>query len=115
MLRPLDRRTFLARSAAGFGALALAGCGVPSSRASSGGPSPVRPATLRAFAPVRISRDRILHTQVGLRPYRERGFVVRGERLAGKVVIHNYGHGGGGLSLSWGSSALAVAEAVDTT
>ena len=30
--------------------------------------------------------------------------------MGGKVVIHNYGHGGGGISLSWGSSALAVRE-----
>lgn len=31
-----------------------------------------------------------------------------------KLVIHNYGHGGGGISLSWGSSALAVREAPAT-
>ena len=28
-----------------------------------------------------------------------------------KLIIHNYGHGGGGITLSWGSSALAVREA----
>ncbi|HVS63045.1 MAG TPA: FAD-dependent oxidoreductase, partial [Thermoanaerobaculia bacterium] len=38
------------------------------------------------------------------------GFVVRSERLDDHLVVHNYGHGGGGLSLSWGSSALAVRE-----
>ena len=48
---------------------------------------------------------------VGLRPYRPSGFVVRGERMGEKLVIHNYGHGGGGITLSWGSSALAVREA----
>jgi D-amino-acid oxidase len=111
----IDRRTFLARGAAGLGGLVLAGCGVPSPREPSGPRSLVPPASPQAFVPVRISRDRIVRTQVGLRPYRDAGFVVRGERLAGKVVIHNYGHGGGGLSLSWGSSSLAVAEAVATT
>lgn len=55
--------------------------------------------------------DRIVRVVVGLRPYRRSGFVVRRERLDDKDVIHNYGHGGGGLSLSWGSSALAVREA----
>ena len=27
-----------------------------------------------------------------------------------RLVVHNYGHGGGGISLAWGSSALAVRE-----
>ncbi len=39
--------------------------------------------------------------------------MVRGERLGEKIVIHNYGHGGGGITLSWGSAALAVREAPD--
>jgi D-amino-acid oxidase len=110
----MHRRDFLARSLAGLaglGALGLPGCG-PTRPALAAGILP-RPA--RALAPVRVSRDRIVRTLVGLRPYRDRGFVVRGERLGEKVVVHNYGHGGGGLSLSWGSSTLAVDEAVATT
>jgi D-amino-acid oxidase len=110
----MRRREFLARGLtglAGLGALGLPGCG-PSRPAPADGIVP-RPA--RAFAPVHISPDRIQRTLVGLRPYRDGGFVVRGERMGEKVVIHNYGHGGGGLSLSWGSSSLAVGEAVATT
>ena len=49
---------------------------------------------------------------VGHRPYRPAGFVVRRDEFDDKRVIHNYGHGGGGISLSWGSSALAVREAL---
>jgi glycine/D-amino acid oxidase-like deaminating enzyme len=48
----------------------------------------------------------------GLRPYRPHGFVVRREQYDDKTVIHNYGHGGGGITLSWGSSALAVRESM---
>jgi glycine/D-amino acid oxidase-like deaminating enzyme len=59
----------------------------------------------------RISKDRIVRVIVGHRPYRPSGFVVRREPIDGRNIIHNYGHGGGGISLSWGSSALAVREA----
>jgi glycine/D-amino acid oxidase-like deaminating enzyme len=34
--------------------------------------------------------------------------VVRAEKLGEKLVIHNYGHGGGGVTLSWGTSQIAV-------
>jgi len=40
--------------------------------------------------------------------------VVRADRLGEKVVVHNYGHGGGGISLSWGSSNLAAELVQDT-
>jgi len=45
---------------------------------------------------------------VGLRPYRPSGFVVRAEKLDDTLVVHNYGHGGGGITLSWGTGKLAV-------
>ena len=44
----------------------------------------------------------------GLRPFRPSGFVVRAEKLDSKTVIHNYGHGGSGITLSWGTAQLAV-------
>lgn len=34
--------------------------------------------------------------------------MVREERLGAKRLVHNYGHGGAGITLSWGSSRLAV-------
>lgn len=30
-----------------------------------------------------------------------------------RLIVHNYGHGGGGISLAWGSSALALRELGD--
>jgi glycine/D-amino acid oxidase-like deaminating enzyme len=50
---------------------------------------------------------------VGLRPYRASGFVLRGERLDAKTLIHNYGHGGSGMSLSWGTSFMAAEMAAE--
>ena len=63
---------------------------------------------LRPLAPVKVARNRIIRTVVGLRPFRPEGFVVREERVGNKLLIHNYGHGGSGVTLSWGTSSLAV-------
>ena len=62
----------------------------------------------RRLAPVRISRERIIREVVGLRPYRSEGFVVDAERIGNKFLINNYGHGGAGITLSWGTASLAV-------
>ena len=61
-----------------------------------------------ALPPVRVAADREIRTIAGLRPYRPSGFVVRAERIGDLLVIHNYGHGGGGITLSWGTARLAV-------
>ena len=61
------------------------------------------------LAPVLVSPDREIRTVVGLRPHRPSGFVVKAEKLGEKLVIHNYGHGGAGITLSWGTSQLATA------
>ena len=57
---------------------------------------------------VHVSADREIRTVVGLRPFRPSGFVVRAEKLEDTLVVHNYGHGGGGITLSWGTGKLAV-------
>jgi len=62
----------------------------------------------RYFAPVKVSRDRVIREVVGLRPYRPDGFRVEAERIGEKLLVHNYGHGGAGITLSWGTASLAV-------
>ena len=58
--------------------------------------------------PVQVSEDRVIRKVAGLRPYRPSGFVVRADKLGDKLLVHNYGHGGGGVTLSWGSARLAA-------
>ena len=92
----LDRRTFAAGSAA-----LLSGC-------TTVGVRPRTFANCSPLAPVNVDAGRVIRTVAGLRPYRESGFVVRAEALGDKRLIHNYGHGGSGITLSWGSSRLAT-------
>ncbi len=87
---------------------ALGACGATTTR--PGAQRYDRPLSHKPFAAPRISEDRIVRVIVGHRPFRPSGFVVRRERIDSKEIIHNYGHGGGGISLSWGSSALALRE-----
>ncbi len=56
----------------------------------------------------------MIRTLVGLRPYRREGYVVRAEKLGEKTLIHNYGHGGAGVTLSWGTSTVAADLATAT-
>ena len=45
----------------------------------------------------------LIRERVGLRPRRSIGVRVAAEKLRdGRPVIHNYGHGGSGFTLSWG-------------
>jgi D-amino-acid oxidase len=66
------------------------------------------------MSPVRVSPDRIIGTLVGLRPYRPGGFVVRTDRIGDRLIIHNYGHGGAGVTLSWGTAELVVEETLSS-
>ncbi len=108
----LGRRAFLRRaSGAAAGLVLAAGCAPGGPRAASPAPPSRR---VRPLAPVRVTPDRVTRTLAGLRPYRPSGFVVRAQRFDDRTVIHNYGHGGGGISLAWGSSELAVELAVES-
>jgi D-amino-acid oxidase len=102
----INRRVFLQRALAASPFLATARTAPPSALTAAH-------KVERHFAPVKVSRDRIIREVVGLRPYRAEGFVVEAERVGEKLVIHNYGHGGAGITLSWGTASLAVALARD--
>jgi len=66
------------------------------------------------LTPIHVSADRITNITVCTRPFRAQGPRIEAEQVGQKSVIHNYGHGGSGWSLSWGSSALATEKAMAT-
>ena len=96
------------RSALSVGALAMLETALPNVFASSVSALPVASEKKRYFAPVKVERSRLIRTVVGLRPFRRAGFVVEAGRLGEKFLVHNYGHGGAGVTLSWGTSSAAV-------
>ena len=93
------RRTLLAAT------LALPACATTPKLAA---PTFLRP----PLAPLRMDPDRITHITVCLRPFRAAGPRLDIETIGAKRVVHNYGHGGSGWSLSWGSAALAARHAL---
>lgn len=105
----MDRRTFVKSGGAASAAVLLGGCG--GFAGAAGTVAPLRPPV--RLAPVHVSWDRIIRTTVGLRPYRASGFRLGAERFDGKTLIHDYGHGGSGMSLSWGTGALAADLALE--
>jgi D-amino-acid oxidase len=64
------------------------------------------------LVPIRAHTDRIFRITVCLRPFRAAGPRMDVEKVGDKTVVHNYGHGGSGWSLSWGSAAVAVKSAM---
>lgn len=57
---------------------------------------------------IRAEVDRLERITVCTRPFRAQGPRIELEQIGAKRVVHNYGHGGSGWSLSWGSAELVV-------
>lgn len=108
MPRSIGRRQLLA----GAGAAVLLG-GLEGCVSALGAKRPPNAVTLR-LTPVRASTDRITRITVCTRPFRAQGPRLDTEKVGSKLVVHNYGHGGSGWSLSWGSSSIAVRKAMAT-
>ena len=112
----MDRRLFLQGSGALAGLGVLQGCAkrvaVPVAATGSAPALPFydMPGTI---VPIRADLDRIFRITVCLRPFRAAGPRFDVVKVADKPVITNYGHGGSGWSLSWGSADVVVRKAME--
>lgn len=50
----------------------------------------------------RLAQARVLEHRIGARPTRATVRVEKDPWEDGTLVVHNYGHGGAGVTLSWG-------------
>jgi glycine/D-amino acid oxidase-like deaminating enzyme len=113
----MDRRHLLKNSLALGGLAGLGGCAAheapppapPPVKAASGVPLADR---VPPLAPIRAHTDRLFDIKVCIRPFRTKGPNLDVEQIGDVMVVHNYGHGGSGWSLSWGSADMAVQKAM---
>ena len=105
----LGRRRLISGAGAAVLLGALDGCG-----AGNWGRKPEPAAPQLRLAPVRAQADRITRITVCTRPFRAQGPRLDVETVGNKTIVHNYGHGGSGWSLSWGSSTIAMRKAMTT-
>jgi len=104
-----SRRAILRGTMAIGGLAGLAGCTTaPRASLQAARPSLSRP----PLVPMRISADELIDIKCCIRPFRAAGPNLDAELIGDTLVIHNYGHGGSGWSLSWGSAEIAVGKAL---
>ena len=118
----MRRREFLKN--AGIGVAASSAAVALSTSPAASAPTPVAPETPACTPPapgyigplplVRATTDRIIAITVCTRPFRANGPRIEAQKMGRKTIVHNYGHGGTGWSLSWGSSTLALRHVLAT-
>ena len=109
----MDRRSLIKLGGMAALGFAVEGCAPKSSATPQ--LAPRVPQARRVLPAVNASWDRVIRTTIGLRPHRPSGFVLKADKLDGKTLIHNYGHGGAGMSLSWGTASMATDLALPHT
>jgi len=104
----IGRRAVLAGTGATLLLGMLEGCRAPAQRPTG------TPSARLELPPIHADIGRITSITVCTRPFRPQGPRLDVERIGNKTVVHNYGHGGSGWSLSWGSGAIATENVLAT-
>jgi hypothetical protein len=111
----LNRRRLLQNSLAMGGMMGLGACAMP----GKGPTAKIAGLDIEdippALAPIRAHPDRIFDIRTCIRPFRVKGPNLDTEQVGDALIVHNYGHGGSGWSLSWGSANIAVQKAMSVS
>jgi glycine/D-amino acid oxidase-like deaminating enzyme len=110
----INRRDFLHSTSALTAATLLSGCTARKPAQAQATMLPFYDA-VPPLVPIRANPNALFKITVCLRPFRAVGPRIEAEQIGTKRVVHNYGHGGSGWSLSWGSGAVATRLALEGT
>lgn len=72
------------------------------------GPLALDPLPLATLPTPDLSDGQVMRFVAGLRPYRSGTVRVEAEQRGTQTLIHHYGHGGAGFTLSWGTAEEAA-------
>jgi hypothetical protein len=111
----LNRRLLLQTSLALGGLAGLGGCATTRARPGLNTAGLDVEDVPPKLAPIRAHPDRIFDIRVCIRPFRVLGPRLDTETVGDALIVHNYGHGGSGWSLSWGSANVAVQKAMSVS
>lgn len=106
----MKRRAMLRGSLGMAGLVGLQACAPAVRVASAAG----RPALGKRadLVPLRVTPDQLIDIKCCIRPLRAAGPNLGTEVVGDTLIVHNYGHGGSGWSLSWGSADIALGKAM---
>lgn len=107
----LERRSVLKGAAGLAGLVGLQAC-APATKMMAAPAPPLDPGKRARLVPMRTGLDQLIDVKCCLRPLRAAGPNLGTEMVGNTLVVHNYGHGGSGWSLSWGSAEVAVGKAM---
>lgn len=110
MTSATTRRVLLAGLSGG----GLSACATRPFITGSGPAAPAKPTFAPAQIPaLKLGPERLTRLTVCTRPFRHAGPRLDVETVGTKRVVHNYGHGGSGWSLAWGSAEVATRRALE--
>ncbi|MFI4861661.1 MAG: FAD-dependent oxidoreductase [Phycisphaerales bacterium JB063] len=81
---------------------------IPATPPPAPGPLALDPLPIATLPSPDLADHQVLRFVAGLRPYRQGTVRIARDRLGTQTLIHHYGHGGAGFTLSWGTAEEAA-------